>query len=293
MHFVTTKGILSAKNGMNLYRGCSHGCIYCDSRSRCYHMEHAFEDIEVKENAIELLEDALIHKRKKCMIGTGSMTDPYLPLETELKVVRKALHLIADHGFGFTVITKSDRILRDLDLLQKINNRSKCVVQMTLTTYDEDLCRKIEPNVCTTKERFMALKQLHDAGIPTVVWLSPILPFINDTEENIRGILSLCAEAKVHGIICFGMGLTLREGNREYFYEQLDCLFPGLKEKYIRTYGSQYAVNSPNSRRLMRLFHQFCEKNNMLHNNDQIFQYLQTYEEKETAKQLSIWDMIL
>ena len=160
MHFVTTKGILSAKNGMNLYRGCSHGCIYCDSRSRCYHMEHAFEDIEVKENAIELLEDALIHKRKKCMIGTGSMTDPYLPLETELKVVRKALHLIADHGFGFTVITKSDRILRDLDLLQKINNRSKCVVQMTLTTYDEDLCRKIEPNVCTTKERFMALKQL-------------------------------------------------------------------------------------------------------------------------------------
>lgn len=208
-------------------------------------------------------------------------------------MVRKALHLIADHGFGFTVITKSDRILRDLDLLQKINNRSKCVVQMTLTTYDEDLCRKIEPNVCTTKGRFMALKQLHDAGIPTIVWLSPILPFINDTEENIRGILSLCAEAKVHGIICFGMGLTLREGNREYFYEQLDRLFPGLKEKYIRTYGSQYAVNSPNNRRLMRLFHQFCEKNNMLHNNDQIFQYLQTYEEKETAKQLSIWDMIL
>ena len=151
MHFVKAKGILSSKNGMNLYRGCSHGCIYCDSRSRCYHMEHAFEDIEIKENAIELLEYALLHKRKKCMIGTGSMTDPYIPLEMEIGNVRKALHLIYKYGFGFTVITKSDRILRDLDLLQKINETTKCVVQMTLTTYDEALCRKIEPNVSTNR----------------------------------------------------------------------------------------------------------------------------------------------
>lgn len=290
MHFVTAKGILSSKNGMNLYRGCSHGCIYCDSRSRCYHMEHAFEDIEVKENALALLENALLHKRKKCMIGTGAMTDPYIPLETEICHVRKTLRLIYEHGFGFTVITKSDRILRDIDLLQKINEKTKCVVQMTLTTYDEDLCRKLEPNVCTTRERVQALKKLHEAGIPTVVWLSPILPFINDTEENISGVLDLCAEAKVYGVICFGMGLTLREGNREYFYQQLDQLFPGLKEKYIRTYGNQYVVDSPNSRRLMRLFHQTCEKNGMLHNNEEIFQYLQTFEEKETATQMSIWD---
>ncbi len=290
MHFVTAKGILSSKNGMNLYRGCSHGCIYCDSRSKCYHMEHAFEDIEVKENAIALLEHSLTHKRKKCMISTGSMTDPYIPLEMELGNVRKALQLILEHGFGFTVITKSDRILRDIDLLQKINEKTKCVVQMTLTTYDEDLCRKIEPNVCTTQARVTALKKLHDAGIPTVVWLSPILPFINDTEENISGILKMCAAAKVHGIICFGMGLTLREGNREYFYSQLDRLFPGLKEKYIRAYGNQYVIDSPNANRLMYLFHQTCEKNNILHNNEQIFQYLQTFEEKETEKQLSIWD---
>ena len=118
---------MSSTNGMNLYRGCSHGCIYCDSRSKCYHMEHAFEDIEVKENALDLLEHALRHKKKKCMIGTGSMTDPYIPLETELGTVRKALQLIYEHGFGFTVITKSDRILRDLDLLQKINERTKSV----------------------------------------------------------------------------------------------------------------------------------------------------------------------
>lgn len=196
MHFVKAKGILSSNNGMNLYWGCLHGCIYCDSRSKCYHMEHAFEDIEVKENAIELLEHALKHKRKKCMIGTGSMTDPYIPLEMEIGNVRKALQLIYQYGFGFTVITKSNCIMRDLDLLQKINEKTKCVVQMTLTTCDEDLCRKIEPNVCTTKERFQVLKTLRDAGIPTVVWLTPILPFINDTKENISGILDLCIEGK-------------------------------------------------------------------------------------------------
>lgn len=290
MHFVKAKGILSAKNGMNLYRGCSHGCIYCDSRSKCYHMEHAFEDIEVKENAVELLEDALARKRKKCMIGTGSMTDPYIPLEMKLGNVRKTLELIYEYGFGFTVITKSDRILRDLDLLQKINDKTKCVVQMTLTTYDEDLCRKIEPNVSTTEERFEVLQTLRDCGIPTVVWLSPILPFINDTEENISGILDMCAEAKVYGVICFGMGLTLREGNREYFYGQLDRLFPGLKEQYIRTYGDQYMIESGSSQKLMRLFHRKCEKNGIVHDNDQIFRYLSAFEEKDDGGQLSIWD---
>lgn len=291
MHFVKAKGILSPKNGMNLYRGCSHGCIYCDSRSKCYHMEHAFEDIEVKENAIELLENALKHKRKKCMIGTGSMTDPYIPLETEIGNVRKALSLIYEYGFGFTVITKSARILRDLDLLQKINERAKCVVQMTLTTYDEALCKKIEPNVSTTRERFEVLKQLRDAGIPTVVWLSPILPFINDTEDNISGILDMCIEAKVYGIICFGMGLTLREGNREYFYEQLDRLFPQLKKKYIQAYGNQYVIESPNNNRLMELFYQKCSKSGIVHNNEQIFQYLHTFEEKDSAQQLSLWNI--
>lgn len=287
MHYVKAKGILSTKNGMNLYRGCSHGCIYCDSRSRCYHMEHDFEDIEVKENAIELLESALRRKRQKCMIGTGSMTDPYIPLEMELGNVRKALSLIYEYGFGFTVITKSNRILRDFDLLQKINNRTKCVVQMTLTTYDEELCKKIEPNVSTTRERFEVLKKLRDAGIPTVVWLSPILPFINDTEENISGILDLCVEAKVYGIICFGMGLTLRDGNREYFYAQLDRLFPHLKEKYIQRYGNQYVIDSPDNHRLMRLFHQKCSENGIVHDNEQIFNYLSAFEEKQAAEQLS------
>ncbi len=291
MHYVKVKGILSSNNGMNLYRGCSHGCIYCDSRSKCYQMQHAFEDIEVKENAIELLEYTLKHKRKKCMIGTGSMTDPYLPLEQELCHMRKALALIYQYGFGVTIITKSDLILRDLDLLQSIHQKTKCVVQMTLTTFDEDLCKQIEPNVSTTGERFAVLKKLRDAGIPAVVWLSPILPFINDTKENISGILDFCMEANVRGVICFGMGLTLREGNREYFYEQLDRLFPLMKEKYIQVYGSQYQITSPRHHALMQIFHQRCEKHRMMHENNRIFEYLCKFEEKNLPRQLSLWDL--
>lgn len=288
MHYVTVKGILSPENGMNLYRGCTHGCIYCDSRSLCYQMNHVFEDIEVKENAITLLEEALKRKRKPCMIGTGAMTDPYIPLEIETETMRKAMSLIYEYGFGITVQTKSHRILRDIDLLTKINGKTKAVVQMTLTTCDEDLCRKIEPNVCTTFRRFEVLKQMRDAGIPTVVWLSPILPFLNDTEENISGLLELCAQAGVYGIICFNMGLTLREGNREYFYAQLDRLFPGLKEVYQKRYGNQYEVNSPNQEKLTNLFHDKCEKYGIVHDNRQIFQYLHQFEEK--TSQISLWD---
>ena len=275
---------------MNLYRGCSHGCIYCDSRSICYHMEHEFEDIEVKENAIELLEDALKCKRNKCMLGTGSMTDPYIPLEIEIGNVRKALSLAYQYDFGFTLITKSNLVLRDLDLLKRISDKTKCVVQMTLTTYDEDLCRKIEPNVSTTKERFEVLQKMQEAGIPTIVWLCPILPFINDTEENILGILNYCIAAKVYGIICFGMGLTLREGSREYFYEKLDRLFPHLKEKYMHVYGTRYELNSPNSAKLMQLFHQKCEQNGIVHDNKLIFEYLNTFEEKQNNVQSCLFD---
>ncbi len=290
MHYTKVKGILSQNNGMNLYRGCTHGCIYCDSRSNCYQMNHEFEDIEVKENAIELLENTLRRKRKRCMIGTGSMSDPYMPLEAQLEYTRKALLLIEKYGFGATLITKSDRVLRDLDILKRINQKTKAVVQMTLTTADEALCKLIEPNVSTTKQRFEALKILRDNNIPTVVWLCPVLPYINDTEDNIRRILDMCVEAKVRGIICFGMGLTLREGNREYFYRQLDKSFPGLKERYIREYGNQYVINSPKSAELMRLFHRTCEQNGIMHDNDLIFEYLSQFEEKNAPQQLSLWD---
>lgn len=288
MHYIAAKGILSAQNGMNLYRGCSHGCIYCDSRSTCYQMDHPFEDIAVKENALALLESALRRKRSRCMIGTGAMSDPYIPLEQKLQLTRGALALIEKYGFGLAIQTKSSSILRDLDLLTRINQQAKCVVQMTLTTYDEDLCRKLEPNVSTTKERFETLKILRDAGIPTVVWLSPILPYINDTEENIRGILHYCTEAKVKGILCFGMGLTLREGNREYFYAQLQRHFPGLKEQYIRQFGDRYEITSPNQFALMGIYRDLCRKNGILCDNDAIFRYLRTLEPEENTEQLRL-----
>lgn len=275
---------------MNLYRGCTHGCIYCDSRSKCYHYQYDFEDIEIKSNALELLENILQKKRKKCMIGTGSMTDPYIPLENKLQQTRKALLLANQYGFGFTLITKSNLVLRDLDLLTTINNKTKSVIQMTLTTYDETLCKKIEPNVCTTRERFDTLKKLNEAGIPTVVWLTPILPFINDTKENIEGILEYCIKAKVYGIICFGMGLTLREGSREYFYQQLEEKFPNVKEKYIQYYGMNYQLTSPNNDNLMHLLYSLCKKNNILFDNQKIFQYLYTLEKKQTYTQLSLFD---
>ena len=288
MHKVNVKGILSAKNGMNIYRGCLHGCIYCDSRSLCYQMNHKFEDIEVKANAVELLENALRRKRNKCMIGTGAMSDPYMPIEEKLGNMRKCLEVIERYGFGVTMITKSTKVLRDLDLLKKINEKSKCVVQMTLTTYDEDLCRIVEPNVETTYERFRALEILRDNGIPTVVWLCPILPFINDTEENIRGILDYCVRAKVKGIINFDMGVTLRDGNREYFYKKLDEHFPGLKEKYIRMYGNSYQLLSPNSRQLNMIYKSECIKNGIMCDVNECFEYLNKYEDKYGGEQISL-----
>ena len=288
MHEVNVKGILSAKNGMNIYRGCLHGCIYCDSRSLCYQMNHKFEDIEVKANAVGLLENTLRRKRNKCMIGTGAMSDPYMPIEEKLGNMRKCLEVIERYGFGVTMITKSTKVLRDLDLLKKINEKSKCVVQMTLTTYDEDLCRIVEPNVETTYERFRALEILRDNGIPTVVWLCPILPFINDTEENIRGILDYCVRAKVKGIINFDMGVTLRDGNREYFYKKLDEHFPGLTEKYIRMYGNSYQLSSPNIRQLNMIYKSECIKNGIMCDVNECFEYLNKYEDKYGGEQISL-----
>lgn len=289
MHFVNAKGILSAKNGMNIYRGCTHGCIYCDSRSTCYGMNHDFEDIEVKQNAPELLEAALRRKRRRCMIGTGAMCDPYMHCETELKLTRRCLEIINRHGFGVAVQTKSDRILSDLDLLCSINKRAKCVVEMTLTTYDEDLCKIIEPAVCTTKRRYETLKIMQQSGIPTVVWLSPVLPFINDTEQNLRGILDYCFDAGVKGIICFGMGTTIRDGDREYFYAALDRHFPGMKQKYIRNFGLSYECDSPNEGALMKIFNEECEKQGVMHDVEGIFEYIHHFPAEENL-QISLFD---
>ncbi|MCR5671485.1 MAG: radical SAM protein [Butyrivibrio sp.] len=291
MHFVDAKGILSGNGGrcgMNIYRGCTHGCIYCDSRSKCYRFTHPFEDIEVKQNAPELLEQALRSKRKRCMVGTGAMSDPYMHCEKELELTKKCLEIILRYGFGAAIQTKSDLILRDIDLLDEINRSAKCVVQMTLTTYDDDLCKILEPNVCNTKRRIEVLEEMQKRGIPTVVWITPILPFINDTTENLTAILNECVRTGVKGIIDFGMGLTLREGDREYYYEALDKHFPGMKEQYIKRYGNAYDLPSPNAKELTELFKHICAANGIMSSPDKCFEYMQDLPERYT--QMSMFD---
>ena len=289
MHIVNAKGILSAKNGMNIYRGCTHGCIYCDARSSCYQMDHRFEDVQVKGNAAELLEDALRRRRRRGMIFTGAMCDPYWHGELQLGLTRRCLEVIDRYRFGLVIHTKSDRILRDLDLLESIHRKSKCVVQFTLTTWDPALCRTVEPNVCDTQARHGALQTLHARGIPTVVWLSPVLPFINDTAENISQIVAACAQAGVYGVVCFGMGVTLRAGDREYFYKALDRHFPGLKQRYIRTYGLRYELPSPHNDTLMQLFYKQCRASGMVCDHNEVFAFLNNYTDRQEQAQIKFF----
>ncbi len=289
IHEKLVKGILSSRNGMNLYRGCTHGCIYCDSRSTCYQMDHDFEDVEVKINAPQLLENALKSKRKKCMIATGAMSDPYIHEEKQRGLTRACLEMIEHYGFGLAIQTKSDLILRDLDLLKSIHKNAKCVVQMTLTTYDENLCAILEPNVCSTTRRVEVLKIMHEEGIPTIVWMTPILPFITDTPENVRGLLNDCIQANVYGILCFNMGLTLRDGDRQYYYRQLDHYFPGLKEQYIKHYGNAYEILSPNSHILLQLVQSTCKERGMICDTSALFSYMHTLEITLPKEQLSLF----
>ena len=289
MHYKDVRHILSAANGMNLYRGCTHGCIYCDSRSACYRFDHPFEDVEVKRNAPLLLEDELRRRRRRCMIGTGSMCDPYLPLEKTERLTRRCLELIDRYGFGVSLLTKSDLVLRDLDLLQSINARTKAVVCTTLTTFDEDLCRVLEPNVATTRQRAAMLKTMRAAGVRTGVWLCPILPFLNDTEENLRGLLGYCFDAGVEVIVNFGMGVTLRDGDRQYFYAKLDEHFPGMRERYIRAFGDSYQCASPRAARLMEIFRDECRARGVICDPDAALGFLTEFEDRQAAAQLSLF----
>ena len=291
MHLTEAKSLLHKSEGglgMNVYRGCTHGCIYCDSRSLCYGFTHPFEDVEVKQNAPALLEAALRSRRKPCMIGTGTMSDPYMHCEASLGLTRRCLELIERYGFGAALLTKSDLLLRDLDLLESIHRRAKCVVQMTLTTWDEALCRILEPRVCTTRRRVEVLAELQKRGVPAFVWLSPILPFLNDTEENVSAILEACAEVGVRGIVCFGMGMTLRDGNREYYYAALDRHFPGLRARYEETFGTAYALSSPNEGRLMALLRARCEKYGMLWRPEDCFRWIGELPERYSQTRLEL-----
>jgi DNA repair photolyase len=245
------------KYNLNLYRGCQHQCIYCDSRSECYHIEN-FADIHVKVNAIDLLKDALPRKRVRGTIGFGSMNDPYMPLERKYQLCHRALQVIAQHRFPVHIITKSDLVLRDIDLLKEIN-QVYAAVSLTITTTDDQLARQIEPGAPSSSARFAAMRALADAGIHTGLTMMPILPYICDTEENITQLVEQ-AHQNGAGYILPWFGMSLRAGSRDWYYTQLDKRFPGVKQKYIQQYGDRYECSSPDWRKLDQVFQKSIRK---------------------------------
>ena len=270
---------------MNLYRGCCHGCIYCDSRSECYQIQD-FDKVRAKENAAEILRDELRRKIRPGIIGTGSMSDPYNPFEREERLTEKSLMLIDAYGFGVTVITKSPLITRDIPLYKQIAEHSPVLCKMTVTTADDELSRLVEPRVAVSSERFDALAKMSEAGLFTGITLMPVLPFIEDSEDNIRTIVRRAHEC---GVRCIypAFGMTLRAGNREYFYQKLDESFPGIKPKYIRQYGNSYECPSPNARRLWKVFTDECGKYGILYEMKAI---IRAYKAGYEDGQLSFFD---
>jgi DNA repair photolyase len=262
---ITAKTLLSSakhpdpwfgvKHTMNLYRGCQHQCIYCDSRSECYQIED-FADILVKTNAIELLKKELPSKRTRGTIGLGSMNDCYMPLEERYRLTRKALELVAQYRFPVHIITKSDLVLRDLDLLKEIS-KIYAAVSFTITTADDALAAKLEPGAPSPSRRYQAIKALSDQGLYTGITLMPVLPFIEDNEENIAAIVEGANRAGAKYIIA-SFGMTMRDRQRAYYYEKLDLLFPGLREKYEKRYGDQYSCGAPNAGKLEKRFREAC-----------------------------------
>lgn len=278
MEFIKAKSILSkVKYGstwygidynMNLYRGCNHGCIYCDSRSNCYHIDN-FDIVKAKENSLVILENELIRKREKSVIGIGAMSDTYNKFEEKYEITRTALKLISKYNFGVSIDTKSDLILRDLDILKEINKKNNVIVKFTITTPNDDLSKIIEPNVCTSSKRFASIKVLSDNGIFVGIMMNPVLPFITDNEEDIKRLVYLAYKSGAKFIHTY-MGMTLRENQKDYYFLKLDKYFPNLKEKYIKTYGNRYECTSTKAKLLYKIFKEECNKYGILYNMNDI-----------------------
>jgi DNA repair photolyase len=270
---------------MNIYRGCSHGCIYCDSRSLCYGIEN-FDQIRAKKDALRIIRDDLLKKKKRGVVATGAMSDPYNPCEKELKLTRNALELLNAYRFGVAIATKSTVILRDTDIVADIQAHSPVLVKMTITTADDNLCGILEPKAPLSSERFEAVKKISDSGIYVGILMMPVLPFIEDTEKNIREIVR---RAKENGarFIYPALGMTLRAGNREYYYEKLDRYFPGVKEKYIRIYDERYNCLSPKARKLWSVFAEECNRHELRH---QMKDIITDYRRGYTARQLNLFE---
>jgi DNA repair photolyase len=284
--YVDNKSWFGNNYNMNIYKGCCHGCIYCDSRSECYHVEN-FDEVRAKEHALALIERELKSKRKTGVIGTGAMSDPYNPFEKEYKLTRGALEIINRYGFGISITTKSDLISRDIDVLKSISLHSPVLMNITVTTADDTLCKKIESNVAVSSDRFAAIQKLSAKGIFTGILMMPILPFINDTEENIIGIID---QAYQNGakFIYPAFGVTLRQNQREWYYRKLDEKFPGVKQKYIQEFGNTYGCHSPNAKHLWQLFKKECDRRKLLYRMEDI---IKSYKKGYGENQLSIFDI--
>ena len=267
---------------MNLYRGCSHGCIYCDSRSDCYR-ERNFDTVKVKEDALRIVRDDLRRKVKKGIIVTGAMSDHYNPLEENLRLTRNALELINAYGFGVAISTKSTLITRDIDILQDIKSHSPVIVKTTITCSDDNLASKIEPHASLPSQRFATLETLANAGIVCGVLAMPILPFLCDTEDNILGIITQAKKAGAKFVFP-SIGMTLRSGCREYYYGKLDELFPQIRQKYVQKYGDRYNCQSPKAKKLWSLFTSQCEQHELLYDMRAITRmYKQGYENTQLS----------
>lgn len=271
---------------MNIYKGCCHGCIYCDSRSECYHVEN-FDEVRAKENALAIIERELRSKRKTGVIGTGAMSDPYNPYEREYCLTRGALSLINAYGFGISIATKSDLVTRDIDILKEIKRHSPVLIKITITTCEDELCKRVEPNVTVSSKRFAALKGLSDNGIFAGILLMPVLPFIEDNEENIGGIISRASESGAR-FIYPAFGMTLRQNQRDWYYRKLDEQFPGIRQKYMKQFGGSYSCHSPEAEKLWKLFSRKCEECGILYRMEDI---IKAYKQGYGTTQLSIFDL--
>lgn len=295
MEFIPAKTIISgyaANNpwfgnnyNMNIYKGCCHGCIYCDSRSECYHVDN-FDEVRAKENALTLIERELKTKRKTGVIGTGAMSDPYNSLEKEYRLTRGALELINTYRFGVSIATKSALLTRDIEILKKIQSHSPVLIKITITTCDDELCKKIEPRVARSSQRFAALKELSEQGIFAGILLMPVLPFLEDNEVNISGIIRLAHESGAK-FIYPAFGVTLRQNQRIWYYQKLDEQFPSLKDKYIQQYGNNYECPSPQAKALWPLFRQECDRHGLLYRMEDI---IKGYKRGYGAAQPSLFD---
>lgn len=291
MEFIYAKTILQkASHGnewfgidynMNLYKGCPHKCIYCDSRSNCYQVDN-FDIVRAKENEVDILNKELKSKRKKGVIGIGAMSDTYNPFEEQYEITRKALELISYYNFGVSIETKSNLITRDIDIFKEINSKADTILKFTITTSNDSLSKIIEPGVCVSSERFKAMKKLSDAGLFVGTLLTPIIPFITDSEENIKEVIKLSHDNGAKFVFSMG-GVTLRENQRVYFFQELDKIFPGLKEKYIKTYGNNYFCY-PLNKNLRYVFRDECKKYGLLYKMEDI---IKAYKKNDVGNQLS------